>query len=840
MPPESLQVTGKDEVLVSPEKKRQIRADLTYFQLFAFQGPRITTGDGRRSLDQLDEKDVKHEYASFRTDEWGGNAVAMVDHGLIGLQRTSDSRILRFYPLIEPVFPKISINSDPRMFLKERNGLIVLETVLDDGGVSVLMAGYANYEQIRHNCPTPTGFELVFSDLRAANRFFENLRKNPTATVNEYALAAIGGVDGGRHAAFGGKWPSDLRYLGVRRYNDEMYQSEVTDRGVRVIKHYDNIEELAGEIEEKEAKKPVRPRPQAAGAAVPPNISYEPPKPPGYYKGESKIVIPRRPEGYFSLVAKYGHKGYDGLNMEAQGNAPPPAEALTPTGSRRIKTPGEMAFMTPGNEARQFIFGLSHPAYVIKSGERCLLSVGFPFSPVDSGTGQKLLDPNWVEVKKGYQVIVRRGEGERFTVGTDDRNKIITASLPPQFTEKDGRKHDFSDIKGGANKQERHFILRLAQSGHAQIENWDPEFGVAVPAEAAASAAKSGEEDVQKEKDEMTEKLVISVGAATSVGKVREHNEDSLAVMGANVFGEKFKVDSGLYVVADGMGGHGAGEVASALAVETIQRGYSAGPKAGENDEEFLKRLVSEANAAVFAKRQDGKDKTDMGTTIVAALRHGERTVVAWVGDSRGYRIKPDGIVERLTIDHSLVQRLLDTKEITPAEAAVHPQRNVIYRTVGDKPKVEIDVATADLKPGDKLLLCCDGLSGMVSDAEMAKIVNQARTSQAAAEQLIAAANAAGGEDNISAIVVRNVEGSPAKKEAAGAKTEGVKTEKEWQSEIKKMLEDPIARTVYGRTGSVTAAAVAYERRAEISSGKMTKEQYMALVKRVLEAAKTS
>jgi protein phosphatase len=142
-----------------------------------------------------------------------------------------------------------------------------------------------------------------------------------------------------------------------------------------------------------------------------------------------------------------------------------------------------------------------------------------------------------------------------------------------------------------------------------------------------------------------------------------------------------------------------------------------------------------------------------MGSTLVAAVLEGNKAWVAHVGDSRVYLINAQGI-QQITTDHSLVERLIATHQITREEARHHPQRNVIYRTIGDKLKVDVEVSTHNLSVGDYLLLCSDGLSGMVEDQAMLQIVRQTASPQAACDELIAAANAAGGEDNISVIIV--------------------------------------------------------------------------------------
>ncbi|MBC8254209.1 MAG: serine/threonine-protein phosphatase, partial [Ardenticatenia bacterium] len=165
----------------------------------------------------------------------------------------------------------------------------------------------------------------------------------------------------------------------------------------------------------------------------------------------------------------------------------------------------------------------------------------------------------------------------------------------------------------------------------------------------------------------------------------------------------------------------------------------------------WLKSVIAETNQVVFERRRSSRN--DMGTTLVLAVVEDDTAHIAHVGDSRAYLIA-DGAITRLTTDHSLVERLVATGQITAEQAATHPQRNVIYRNIGDKPKVEPDITRQTLAPGNVLLLCCDGLSGEISDEEILRIVTQSPSLPEAAQQLVAAANAAGGSDNISVILI--------------------------------------------------------------------------------------
>jgi serine/threonine protein phosphatase PrpC len=167
----------------------------------------------------------------------------------------------------------------------------------------------------------------------------------------------------------------------------------------------------------------------------------------------------------------------------------------------------------------------------------------------------------------------------------------------------------------------------------------------------------------------------------------------------------------------------------------------------------WLADAVQAANAAVYNHRQ--LTGTNMGTTLVAALVIGDTAHIANVGDSRTYLITNDGTIRQITIDHSLVERLVALGQIEPDEARIHPQRNVIYRTIGDKEDAEVDFFVQKLNPGDSLLVCSDGLSGKVEDTEIWRLVSRSRSPQEACEQLVQTANDHGGDDNITVIIVQ-------------------------------------------------------------------------------------
>jgi len=235
----------------------------------------------------------------------------------------------------------------------------------------------------------------------------------------------------------------------------------------------------------------------------------------------------------------------------------------------------------------------------------------------------------------------------------------------------------------------------------------------------------------------------LVIGAATDVGRIREINEDG------------YLVDEGigLIAVADGMGGHRAGEVASATALEALRASVRNGNP--------LREAIEKANDAVFEKSQAYNDYRGMGTTLTAGtLAAGNTLIVGHVGDSRAYLLR-DGEFRQLTTDHSRVQELVDDGRLTADEAAVHPMRNIVTRALGVDSSVDVDVYPLQLELGDVVLFCSDGLTGMLQDefvgAELRRESDPARV----ATRLVDEANRAGGEDNITVVVVGVVDEPP-------------------------------------------------------------------------------
>ena len=238
--------------------------------------------------------------------------------------------------------------------------------------------------------------------------------------------------------------------------------------------------------------------------------------------------------------------------------------------------------------------------------------------------------------------------------------------------------------------------------------------------------------------------MKVEAGVATDLGKVREGNEDSY-LMDPPLL---------LYAVADGMGGHRGGEVASRLALETVESLARAGTGT-------LAEQVHEANRTVFERSQRDRRVTGMGTTLTAAMIFDDAVHLAHVGDSRAYLLRA-GAFRQLTEDHTLVARMVKAGEISAGEAEVHPHRNVLTRALGTEPDVEVDEGRVGLMDGDRLLLCSDGLFGMVTEDQIQAILETEPDPQHAADRLVRAANRAGGIDNITALVLDAHETGPA------------------------------------------------------------------------------
>jgi len=271
----------------------------------------------------------------------------------------------------------------------------------------------------------------------------------------------------------------------------------------------------------------------------------------------------------------------------------------------------------------------------------------------------------------------------------------------------------------------------------------------------------------------MSELQQIKLAYATDTGCVREHNEDSLDFISPDNLAspDKYPIHA-MAVVADGMGGMAAGEVASDITVSTVvgkMQGWvdawasrESGNETGlgemhnSDDDLLLTQLVQsvvEANRNVMDEGDKDPEKKGMGTTCTVAAVSGLKLYIAHVGDSRAYLLR-EGRLRQLTVDHSLVQEMVDKRVINAEEAWNHPRRNIITRSIGSNPNLEVDTYTKDMVAGDQILLCSDGLNTMIKDPEIERIMNTKTDIQDKCHGLIRAANDAGGKDNTTVIIL--------------------------------------------------------------------------------------
>jgi protein phosphatase len=253
--------------------------------------------------------------------------------------------------------------------------------------------------------------------------------------------------------------------------------------------------------------------------------------------------------------------------------------------------------------------------------------------------------------------------------------------------------------------------------------------------------------------------LSIQVGALTDRGRVRDHNEDALFTLSSTISRDEEILPLCLYLVADGMGGHKGGREASALAVRLVSswvmdrifRPYLLEPDepgARQPIIQVLTEAILTANGKVHEACPEG------GTTLTGVFVLGTNAFLAHVGDSRAYLISRNTI-RQITTDHSLVNRLVELGQITPEEAKTHPQRNVLYRALGRPGNLEVDTHLQSLPAHSMLLLCSDGLWGMVPENDMLAIIDSAPSPQVACDRMVAKANENGGEDNITAVLIQ-------------------------------------------------------------------------------------
>ncbi|AIE59606.1 Stp1/IreP family PP2C-type Ser/Thr phosphatase [Bacillus methanolicus] len=240
----------------------------------------------------------------------------------------------------------------------------------------------------------------------------------------------------------------------------------------------------------------------------------------------------------------------------------------------------------------------------------------------------------------------------------------------------------------------------------------------------------------------------------TDRGKIRQHNEDNGGIY-TNRSGQR------LAIVVDGMGGHRAGDVASEMALLNLKEFWEQSDRiaTAEQAEEWLKKHIEKINQILFNHSKSHTECEGMGTTIVAAISTDKFSTIANIGDSRCYILNESGF-KQLTEDHSLVNELLRSGQISKEDAEHHPRKNVLLRALGTEESVEMDIRTIIFEEGDILLLCSDGLSNKVSQAEMEDVLKSERSLEDKATELIKLANDYGGEDNITLVIVEFSDGS--------------------------------------------------------------------------------
>ncbi|MBR4459119.1 MAG: Stp1/IreP family PP2C-type Ser/Thr phosphatase [Clostridia bacterium] len=287
--------------------------------------------------------------------------------------------------------------------------------------------------------------------------------------------------------------------------------------------------------------------------------------------------------------------------------------------------------------------------------------------------------------------------------------------------------------------------FRLNRSSRKRIESFDTvqESAAQRPASdtAAEPAAENTAPEIPEEEAPVSVRDGLAVCALTDIGMVRRSNQDSLICSGS------------LFGVADGMGGHLGGEIASGLARDTLIEKLAD----REPSEEALLSGIAAANCAVYARSEEDESVRGMGTTMTVLWFGEEDIILGHVGDSRCYRYA-DGKLEQVTDDHSMVMEMVRAGILTEEQAAVHPMRNVITRAVGTDPETDVDVKTLRRCPGTLWLVCSDGLHGMITDAEITEILARDTEDSDRAHQLLDAALTAGGHDNISLVLVREEE----------------------------------------------------------------------------------
>jgi serine/threonine protein phosphatase PrpC len=244
----------------------------------------------------------------------------------------------------------------------------------------------------------------------------------------------------------------------------------------------------------------------------------------------------------------------------------------------------------------------------------------------------------------------------------------------------------------------------------------------------------------------------VNFAAKSDKGMVRELNEDSYKII-TDCPGVSF-----IFIIADGMGGHKSGDVASKTAVDFVSNYILQFPEVlseKENITEGIRDIVKKANTDVYIESNKHESNTGMGTTFIIAVVSGNQLYIGHVGDSRVYAIR-EGRIKRLTTDHSYVEELIQTGSLTREEAENHPDKNIITRALGCSEDIEVDVYTHEMLPDDYIIMCTDGLTNKLSEVEIKETVEGSAGPEQACEQLIEKANEKGGEDNITVIIIKD------------------------------------------------------------------------------------
>jgi serine/threonine protein phosphatase PrpC len=288
----------------------------------------------------------------------------------------------------------------------------------------------------------------------------------------------------------------------------------------------------------------------------------------------------------------------------------------------------------------------------------------------------------------------------------------------------------------------------------------------AVPANRAGTVKPPPRQDVAVEQSSSYDQLLphletpqLVAGIAQSIGLQRDKNEDSIFTLTTCLLVDERTFNFGLYIVADGMGGHDNGELASRIAVDEVASHVINNiyvPLISSSRAEYKFSLHEVMQAGVHAAHDAVKRETDGGgTTLTAALILGDQLTITHVGDSRAYSINPLGEMKLLTRDHSLVKRLEEIGQITADQALSDPRRNVLYRALGQGETFEPDILSMQICQGCQLVICSDGLWGVISEEKLAEMLSSTSAPHYICQELVQAANQAGGPDNISVILIR-------------------------------------------------------------------------------------